>query len=82
MLTALTVDGPLDFMTLKKRLEAPDGSMSMHLQRLEEVGYVSARRELLGRRPRTTYRLTAAGTRALGKYLASLQQLLDSMKGK
>jgi len=79
ILTALRVDGPLDFTTLKKRMDAPDGSMSMHLHKLEAVGYVTAEREFVGRRPRSTYRLTPGGRRALSKYLDSLRRLIDAM---
>jgi DNA-binding MarR family transcriptional regulator len=81
-LTALHLDGPLDFTALKKRLEVPDGSLGMHLKKLEEVGYVSATTVLVGRRPRTTYRLTAAGRRALAGYLEAVRRLLDAVEAK
>jgi DNA-binding PadR family transcriptional regulator len=79
-LTALQIAGPLDFTTLKKRLEVADGSLGMHLAKLEEAGYVRGNTVLVGRRPRTTYRLTAAGRRALAKYLESMRQLLDAIE--
>ena len=40
-MTALQIDGKLDFTTLKKRLQVTDGSMGIHLQKLEEVGYIN-----------------------------------------
>ena len=38
IMTALQVDGTLDFTTLKKRLDTVDGSLNLHLGKLEERG--------------------------------------------
>jgi DNA-binding PadR family transcriptional regulator len=80
VLTALQMNGPLDFTTLKKQLEVSDGTLGMHLQKLEEVGYLRGNTVLMGRRPRTTYRLTAAGRNALASYLDSMRKLLDAIE--
>jgi DNA-binding MarR family transcriptional regulator len=79
-LTALRIDGPLDFTTLKKRLAVADGVLGMHLQKLEDVGYVGADKAFVGRRPKTTYRLTVAGRRALANYLETMRRLLDALE--
>jgi DNA-binding PadR family transcriptional regulator len=79
VLTALQLDGPHDFTTLKKRLETADGSLGLQMQKLEEAGYVSASKAFVGRRPKTTYHLTKKGRIALGRYLDTLQQLLTEM---
>jgi DNA-binding MarR family transcriptional regulator len=79
-LTALHMDGPLDFTTLKKRLGVADGTLGLHLQKLEAVGYLRASTVLNGRRPRTTYRLTAAGRKAFAAYLESMRRLLDAVE--
>ena len=79
VLTALQIDGPLDFTTLKKRLRVSDGAMGMHLRKLEESGYVNCRKAFVGRRPRTTYRVTSMGRRALVKYLEAMQQVIEGV---
>ena len=79
VLTALQIDGPLDFTTLKKRLEVADGAMGMHLRKLEEAGYVVCRKAFVGRRPKSTYRITSTGRRALAKYLEAMQQVIDGV---
>ena len=81
-MTALYTDGELDFTTLKKRLKVTDGSLGAHLLKLETINYITSKKEFIGRRPRTTYRLTSTGKRALRKYLDSMQQLLDSLSSK
>ena len=82
VLTALQMDGPLDFTTLKKRLAVADGTLGLHLEKLETIGYLRASTVLHGRRPKTTYRLTAAGRRAFGNYLESMRQLLDAVEAQ
>src|SRR6478609_2418777 len=47
VLTALQVDGPLDFMTLRSRLDAGDGSLGLHLGRLEDAGYIDCQKSFV-----------------------------------
>jgi DNA-binding HxlR family transcriptional regulator len=80
ILTALQTDGALDFTTLKKRLETADGSLSLHLKRLEENRYITSKKEFVGLRPRTTYHMAPAGRKALTGYLKAMRQLLEAME--
>jgi DNA-binding PadR family transcriptional regulator len=80
VLALLRLEGPLDFTTLRKRLDVTDGVLGAHLLKLEQAGYVASRKEFLGRRPRTTYRLPAAGKAALERYLDAMQQLIRAVE--
>jgi predicted ArsR family transcriptional regulator len=80
VLTALQVDGPLDFTTLTKRMHVVDGAMGLHLRKLEEIGYIACKKAFVGRRPKSTYRITAAGRRALSNYLETMQSIIDMVK--
>lgn len=80
VLTALQIDGPHDFTTLKKRLNVADGVLGLHAQKLEEAGYIAADKRFVGKRPRTTYRLTAAGRAALRAYVVTMRRLLDAVE--
>jgi DNA-binding MarR family transcriptional regulator len=79
VLTALHREGALDFTTLKKRLDVTDGVRGRHLEKLESVGSIAATKTLVGRRPKTTSKITATGRRALADYLAAMRRLLDAM---
>ena len=79
-MTALHIDRELDFTTLKKRLQVTDGSLGIHLQKLEEIDYIRSKKTFVKRRPKTTYRLTIKGKKALAKYLESMQKLLDAVE--
>jgi predicted ArsR family transcriptional regulator len=81
VLAALHVDGALDFTSLGKRLRVSDGALGMHLQKLEAVGYIASRKAFVGRRPRTTYRLSSQGRRAFAAYLDQMKGLLDAVRG-
>jgi DNA-binding HxlR family transcriptional regulator len=82
ILTALTVNESLTFNELKKLLDTSDGNLSVHARKLEEAAYVACTKSFEGRLPRTDYRLTAAGRRALERYLDHMEALIQAMRVK
>jgi DNA-binding MarR family transcriptional regulator len=82
MLTALSVNDALSFNDLKKLLDATDGNLSVHARKLEEAGYVACAKSFEGRMPKTEYKLTAAGRRALERYLDHMEALIQAMREK
>jgi DNA-binding MarR family transcriptional regulator len=82
MLSALSVNESLTFTELKRLLDATDGNLSVHARKLEEAGYVSCAKSFEGRLPRTDYRITAAGRRALERYLDHMEALIQAMRDR
>ena len=82
ILSALSVNQTLTFIELKKLLETSDGNLSVHARKLEEAGYVACTKGFEGRVPRTEYRLTASGRRALERYLDHMEALIQAMRDK
>ena len=80
VLTALQTDGSFDFTTLKKRLDVGDGVLGLHLRKLEETGYLTCKKTFVGRRPKSTYRITPSGRKALACYLHAMQTLIDAVE--
>ena len=80
VLTALETDGPQDFTTLKKRLDVADGAIGIHLRKLEDTGYIACKKSFVGRRPKSTYRITSKGRSSLLNYLEAMQQVIDSVE--
>jgi DNA-binding MarR family transcriptional regulator len=72
----------LTFTELRDQLEMTDGNLSVHLQKLEEKGYVATDKQFVGRRPQTTCRLTAAGRQAFARYLDHLETIVQQGRGK
>lgn len=82
IVSTLAVHSVLTFNELKAMLDASDGNLSVHARRLEEAGYLSCRKGYDGRIPRTEYRLTAAGRRALEGYLGHMEALIRRVGGE
>ena len=82
ILSALSVNNTLTFNELKKLLDTTDGNLSVHARKLEEAAYIGCTKSFKGRMPRTEYRLTAAGRRALERYLDHMEALIQAMRDK
>lgn len=80
ILSALAVNEPLTFNDLKALFEVTDGNLSAHARKLEDAGYISCRKLFEGRRPRSEYRLTGAGRRALNRYLSHIESVIRAMR--
>jgi DNA-binding transcriptional ArsR family regulator len=82
IVSALAARDAMSFNELKTLLGTTDGNLSVHARRLEEAGYVSCAKTFEGRLPKTTYRLTADGRRALEKYLGHLEAVIAHARGR
>lgn len=76
IVSSLAVNESLSFNELKRLLDTTDGNLSVHARRLEEAGYVACTKSFEGRMPRTEYRLSNEGRRALERYLAHMEALI------
>jgi DNA-binding HxlR family transcriptional regulator len=74
IVSALATNDSLSFNDLKRVLKTTDGNLSVHARKLEEAQYVSCVKFFEGRVPRTEYRLTATGRRALAEYLDQMER--------
>jgi DNA-binding MarR family transcriptional regulator len=72
----------LTFTELRDQLGMTDGNLSVHLQKLEDRGYVGIDKQFVGRRPQTTCRLTKEGQRAFVRYLDQLEAIVHQGRGK
>ena len=82
ILSALAAHDVQTFNELKQALGLTDGNLSVHARRLEEAGYVACRKGYEGRVPKTDYRLTPKGRAALERYLAHMESLIRTARGR
>ena len=80
IVSALAVNDHLSFNDLKKLLKTTDGNLSVHARKLEEAGYVSCEKYFEGRMPKTEYRLTPSGRRALERYLDHMEAIIQATR--
>ena len=80
IVSALAVNDVLSFNDLKKLLEITDGNLSVHARKLENAGYVKCTKSFVGRQPRTEFRLTSSGRRALEGYLEQMESVIRAAR--
>ena len=76
IISALAVNATLSFNELKKLIGASDGNLSVHARKLEDAGYIACAKSFAGRMPKTEYRLTPSGRKALQHYLDHMEALI------
>ena len=80
IVSALAVNETLTFNELKKVLNTTDGNLSVHARKLEEASYIRCEKYFEGRMPKTEYRLTTVGRRALEQYLNRMEELIKKTR--
>jgi DNA-binding HxlR family transcriptional regulator len=82
IVSALAVNRSQTFNELKALLKTTDGNLSVHARKLEEADYIVCTKSFDGRLPKTEYRLTAAGRRALERYLDHMEALIRATRDR
>ncbi len=82
IVSALAVRDSLTFNELKALLKTTDGNLSVHARKLEDAEYVTCDKSFEGRMPKTQYRLTALGRRALERYLDHMEALIRATRAR
>src|SRR5215467_9488779 len=80
IVSALAVNEALSFNDLKELLEITDGNLSVHARKLEVAGYVKCSKSFVGRQPRTEFRITSSGRRALEGYLQQMESVIRAAR--
>jgi len=80
IVSALAVNDTLSFSDLKKLMKTTDGNLSVHARKLEEADYIACTKSFEGRMPRTEYKLTPSGRRALERYLDHMEALIRATR--
>jgi len=80
IISALAANEALSFNELKSLMNTTDGNLSVHARKLEDAGYIACTKFFEGRVPKTEYKLTASGRRALENYLSHMEKLIQQMR--
>lgn len=75
------LDG-MTFVELREQLQMTDGNLSVHLQKLEDKGYVEIEKKFVGRRPQTTCRLSKIGRKSLAGYIDQMAAILQQARNQ
>ena len=80
IMSALAVNEQLSFNDLKVLFAVTDGNLGAHARKLEDAGYISCRKTFEERRPRSEYRLTQPGRKALERYLQHIEAVIRATR--
>jgi len=76
IMSILMVRDWVEFRELKELLEITDGNLASHANALEKNSYIEVKKEFIGKKPRTTYKVTTLGKKAFTDHLAQLEKLM------
>lgn len=76
IMSVLMVNEWVDFTEMKNLLEITDGNLASHSAALEKSKYIEVKKEFVGKKPRTSYRVTDSGKEAFNEHLSGLEKLL------
>jgi DNA-binding HxlR family transcriptional regulator len=80
IMSALAMNERLSFNELKSLFDVSDGNLSAHARKLEEAGYVDCTKSFEARRPKTEYRITEVGKKALLRYLEHIEAVIKATR--
>lgn len=80
IMSILLVNDWVDFNTLKQKLELTDGRLASHIKALEAEEYIEVRKQFIGKKPNTSYQVSATGRKAFNEHLDALERLINITK--
>ena len=78
IMSVLVVNESADFNTLKEQLKITDGNLSSHITALEKFQYIKIKKQFIGKKPNTTYLITASGKKAFAAHIDALEKLIKN----
>ena len=76
LMSILSVNSWVSYKEIKDLLEVTDGNLASHVQSLEKIKYLEIRKQFIGKKPLTTYKVTKMGKEAFEKHIEGLEKLL------
>ncbi len=76
IMSILVVNEWIDFLEMKDHLQVTDGNLASHINALEQKKYIEVKKEFVGKKPKTSYKVTKTGKDAFEKHINALEKLL------
>lgn len=76
IMSVLMVNDWVDFNEMKNLLEVTDGNLASHSSALEKANFIEIKKEFVGKKPKTSYRVTQSGRTAFEEHLSALEKLI------
>lgn len=79
IMSVLMVNDNVDFNTMKELLDVTDGNLASHLKALEKESVIEVKKQFLGRKPNTSYRVTLLGEKLFKEHIDALERLINPL---
>lgn len=76
VMSILIVNDWVSYKEIKETLNLTDGNLASHVAALEKLKYIEIKKQFVGKRPQTTYRVTKAGKKAFNNHLDGLEKIV------
>jgi DNA-binding MarR family transcriptional regulator len=76
LMSILLANDEVEFSRVKELLDVTDGNLASHVAALEKLEYLEVLKQFVGKKPQTTYRVTALGRKAFAEHLDALEALI------
>ena len=76
IMSVLMVNDWIDFNEMQNLLKVTDGNLASHSSALEKSKYIEIKKEFIGKKTKTSYRVTNSGRTAFEEHLSALEKLL------
>jgi len=77
IMSVLMVNSWVEFKEMKEILDITDGNLASHIAGLEKKEYIEVKKEFVGKKPKTSYRVTKAGRKAFNQHLSLLEKIIN-----
>ena len=76
LMSILTVNNWVSYREIKNLLDVTDGNLASHIQALEKISFIEIKKQFIGKKPLTTYKITKNGKKAFEEHINGLEKLL------
>jgi DNA-binding MarR family transcriptional regulator len=80
IMSILLVNDFVEFSELKEKLQLTDGNLASHILALEKLNFIEVKKQFIGKKPNTSYKVTKEGRKAFNQHLDALEELLKNRK--
>ena len=78
LMSILSVNEWVSYKEIKNLLDLTDGNLASHIHALEKINFIEIRKQFIGKKPLTTYRVTNIGKNAFKEHLSGLEKLINN----
>lgn len=76
LMAILCVNSWISYKEIKNLLEVTDGNLASHITALDKINFLEIKKQFIGKKPLTTYKVTLEGKKAFNKHIEGLEKML------